>query len=253
MSVTRRQAVADKVSDLLARNPGASIDEIAGEAQISRATFYRLFSSRSDLLAHLDIEPDPDSRDRILAAAADLVGRDGLRSLSMDEVATVAGVSRASVYRLFPGKPALFDALIATYSPFNEISALIERSGDKPPHEVLPELARIAGRVMGQRAGIARALFFEVTSLSPDALPGADARIRQLLGALGGYLARQMALGRLKPNHPVLAAQMLIGPILFHLLTRAEIERLGVLDIPIEKAVDELAQGALRAMGAAPA
>jgi hypothetical protein len=52
------------------------------------------------------------------------------------------------------------------------------------------------------------------------------------------------------PNHPLLAAQMLIGPILFHLLTRAEIERLGVLDISLETAIDELAQGALRAMGA---
>ena len=253
MSVNRRQAVADKVSDLLARDPGASIDQIAQEAGISRATFYRLYNSRSELLAELDIEPDPDSRDRVLAAAADLVGRDGLRALSMDEVASVAGVSRASVYRLFPGKPALFDALIAAYSPFAEISALLERSGDRPPQEVLPELAGIAGRVMGQRSGIARALFFEVSSLSPDALPGADARIKQMLGALGGYIAKQMALRRLRPNHPVLAAQMLIGPILFHLLTRAEIERLGVLDIPLDTAIDELAQGALRAMGAQPA
>lgn len=250
MIVSRRQAVAGSVTDLLARNPGASIDEIAKQARISRATFYRLFRSRADLLAELDIEPDPDTRARVLAAAADLVGRDGLRALSMDEVATVAGVSRASVYRLFPGKSALFDALVATYSPFAEISALLERSGDRPPQEVLPELARIAGKVMGQRSGIARALFFEVSSLSPDALPGADARIKQMLGALGGYLAKQMALGRLRPNHPLLAAQMLIGPILFHLLTRAEIERLGVLDVPLEAAIDELAQGALRAMGA---
>ena len=253
MSVSRRQAVARSVTDLLARNPGASIDEIAKEAGVSRATFYRLFNSRSELLADLDIEPDPDSRDRVLAAAADLVGRDGLRALNMDEVATAAGVSRASVYRLFPGKPALFDALIVAYSPFAEIAAFLERSGDLPPEEVLPELARIAGRVVGPQPGIARALFFEVSSLSPDALPGADARIRQMLGALGGYLVKQMAKGRLRQNHPVLAAQMLIGPVFFHLLTRAEIERLGVLDIPLETAIDELAQGALRAMGAQPA
>jgi AcrR family transcriptional regulator len=250
MSVSRRQAIAERVSVLLANDPGASVDEIARQAGISRATFYRLFDSRSDLLAELDIEPDPETRDRVLSAAADLVGRDGLRALSMDEVATAARVSRASVYRLFPGKPALFDALIAAYSPFAEIAALLERGGDRPPDEVIPELARIAARTVGQRSGIARALFFEVSSLSPDALPAADARIKQMLGALGGYLAKQMAMGRLLPNHPLLAAQMLIGPILFHLLTRAEIERLGVLDISLETAIDELAQGALRAMGA---
>src|SRR5207237_7387278 len=89
----------------LGGDPRATLNTIAGDAGVSRATLYRYFPSRSELLQDLDLEPHPDSTDRILAAAAELVGRDGLRNLSMDELATGAGVSRASVYRLFPGKP----------------------------------------------------------------------------------------------------------------------------------------------------
>jgi AcrR family transcriptional regulator len=248
----RRAAVVDRVSNLMTRNPGASIDEITREAKISRATFYRLFRSRADLMATMDIEPDPDTRERVLASAAELISRDGLRAMNMDEVATRAGVSRASVYRLYPGKAALFDALVARYSPFDEIVALLERSADVPPGKLLPEIAQTAARVVGPRSGIARALFFEVSSLSPDALPGADPRIERVLRALSRYVASQMASGRLRPMHPLLAVQMLIGPILFHLMTRSEIERLGVLDVPLETAVNELAQGVVRALSASP-
>lgn len=44
-----------------------------------------------------------DLRDRILSAAVICVGRSGLSRTSVDEVAKEAGVSRASVYRHFPG------------------------------------------------------------------------------------------------------------------------------------------------------
>jgi AcrR family transcriptional regulator len=101
-STARRDTILAVAGRLLDSQPGASVDVIAGAAGVSRATFYRHFDSRAELLAALDIQPDPDAHQRILAAAVELVGRDGLRGMSMDELATSAGVSRASVYRLFP-------------------------------------------------------------------------------------------------------------------------------------------------------
>lgn len=50
--------------------------------------------------------------DRVLDAARRCVDRWGLSKLTIDDVATEAGVSRATLYRLFPGgKDVLFDAL----------------------------------------------------------------------------------------------------------------------------------------------
>ncbi len=225
---------------------------MAEAAHVSRATFYRSFRSRAELLAALEIEPDLDTRDRILAAAAVLVGRDGLRAMSMDELAAEAGVSRASVYRLFPGKPALFDALIEAYSPFERVLEVLETSGDRPAAEVLPAITAAAAEVAAPRVGIVRSLLLEVTTGSADALAGADPRIAHVIGALAEYLGREMGAGRLRPMHPVLAAQALIGPIILHLLTRPEAEHLGALQVPLDAAVETLTAAMLHGL-AAPA
>lgn len=243
-----REIILAAAAELLASEPDASVDAVVRTANVSRATFYRYFRSRAELLEALDIEPDPGTRDRVLSAAAILVGRDGLRAMSMDELAAEAGVSRASVYRLFPGKPALFDALLETYSPFARVLEVLEANGDRPAAEVLPQITRAAAQVAAPRVGIIRSLLLEVTTGSPDALAGADARIAQMIGSLAEYLGREMTAGRLRPVHPVLAAQALIGPIILHLLTRPEAEHLGALVVPLDDAVEALTASSLHGL-----
>ena len=232
----------------LSSDPRASIGEIADSAGMSRATLYRYFPSRSELLAALELEPDPDMSERILVAAAELVGRDGLRNLAMDELAAQAGVSRASVYRLFPGKPALFSALIRRFSPFEAVERTLAELADRPPEEVLPAVARAAALALEPRIGIARSLLFEVTSGAPEAMEGAAPVLRRMLEAIGGYLAGQVARGRLRPIHPLIAAQAFIGPVFFHVLTRPIVKRIAQFEMPLEAAVTELAEATVRGL-----
>jgi AcrR family transcriptional regulator len=166
----------------------------------------------------------------------------------MDEVAAAAGVSRASLYRLFPGKPALFRALVETYSPLEAISTTLERMGDRPPEEVMPELARLAARTLADRVGVVRTLVFEVTSASEETAEAARYVLLPALLALGGYLAEQMAAGRLRPMHPLLALQSLAGPLLLHVITRNLAERLLAVDVSLEEAVTALARSWVRGM-----
>jgi AcrR family transcriptional regulator len=51
------------------------------------------------------------TEERILGAALRLVGRRGVKRLGMQEVSEAAGVSRATLYRYFPSKDRLMDAV----------------------------------------------------------------------------------------------------------------------------------------------
>lgn len=233
---------------LLERDRTAPLHDVASAAGVSRATVYRLFGSRDGLLQALDLEPDPGMRERALAAALDLLERDGLARLSMDEVAAAAGVSRASLYRLFPGKEALLRELLISFSPVESIVEAIERLGDRPPEEVVPAVARVATRALAGRIGIVRTLLFEVSGASDEAAEGIHYMATRGVGTVARYVAEQMAAGRLRAMHPLLAIQSLIGPVLLHLVTRRAAERELDIGLSVEDAAVELAEQWVRAM-----
>ena len=252
MSAATRERILSEARGLLAGGEIPTVSQITAAAGVSRTSFYRAFDSREELLAALDVQPEPAARERILDAALDMVGEGGLTALSMDDLATRSGVSRATLYRLFPGKPALFASLLRTYSPLEPVSRVVESMRDQPPDAVMPEIARVVFKTVygpgAPRIGVLRAIFLEVSSLSPDAEEGARDLAATVFASVGGYVMSQMSEGRLRPMHPLLAMQSFIGPIFFHLLTRSMAERLLGLDIDGEQAVVELARVWLRAM-----
>src|SRR5438046_9641117 len=99
-------------------------------------------------------------------------GGQGTARASTDEVAHRASISRATLYRLFPGKAALFTGLIDTYSPLEPVSRLLAARHADPPSTLMPDLARTAYRADNSggenRAGLVRALFIEVSGLAPE-------------------------------------------------------------------------------------
>ena len=232
---------------------GLSMDELAVRAGVSRATLYRLFSSQQHLLQELGLQPPPTVRSRILDTALELVGRHGLAELSMDELAATAGVSRATLYRLVPGKEALFAELVRRFSPFEPIAAVLETMGDRPPAEVIPAIAQAMAAAMDGHIGLLLQLLFELSRSDPDHHAGGDAaQAMRTLPLVAGYLDQQMAAGRLRRMDPVLAMQALAGPIVMHLLMPASAQSQsgaghGVA-LPLEEVVDELVGIWLRAM-----
>src|SRR5919197_1945167 len=136
--------------------------------------------------------------------------RDGLAGLSMEELAAAAGVSRATLYRLFPGKVALFAELVRRFSPFEPIAAVLQTMGDRPPAEVIPAVAHAMATAMQGHTGLLLQLLFELSRGDPESQAGADfqegaANAMRTLPLVAGYLAEQMAAGRPRPVDPVLA------------------------------------------------
>jgi AcrR family transcriptional regulator len=244
---TIRRQVMSAAREVLAADESAPVSAIADRAGVSRATFYRHFGSRESLLESIELEPRPDARTRILAAAKDKLMTTSLAELSMDELSRAAGVSRGTLYRLVPGKDALLRAMIEAYSPFEAVRRIILDGANEPPAVVLPRIGRAIVGVAGERLGLMRAIFHEVTASGPT-LEGMGPLFAQTLGMLAQYMAGQMDAGRIRRMHPILALQAFVGPIFFHLMTRPMIERVMPLPMGTEAAVDELVAEALEGL-----
>lgn len=238
---TIHRQVVSAARELLAHDPGTPISRIARTAGVSRATFYRHFGSREALLGAIEVEPPVPARERVLTAAVELMGNGGgLRAFTMEELATAAGVSRATVYRLFPTKAALFREIVRHYSPFEPAIAVMREHGDEPPEVVIPLLARTFATIGVQRTAILRSVLVEALAVTPEAESGVQPLLPDALAAIGGYLLRQMQAGRIRPMHPLLALQALLGPIFIHVLTRPLAERVVGFDLPIEEVAEQL-------------
>jgi AcrR family transcriptional regulator len=225
-----------------------SLAAIAQAAGISRATFYRAFSSREELLQALAFEPEQESRERLLSMALEMIGEQGLAALSMDALADAAGVSRATVYRLFPGKAALFREVVKLYAPFERVALLFEQVADRPPEEVMPQFAQVIVELFGTRVGLYRTLAFEITSLQTEAGEAASFAVERGMRSLLEYLQHQMQLGRLRPMDPLMALQVFLGPFVLHLLTRSLAERSLGLTMSVDEAGAQFVESWLRAM-----
>ena len=225
-----------------AQGVAPSLAEVAQVAGISRATLYRAFSSREELLRALSFEPEIESRERLLMKASEMIGQEGLATLSMDALADAAGVSRATVYRLFPGKAALFREVVKTYAPFERFALLVEQAADHPPEVVMPQVAQIIVELFGTRPGLLRALAFEISGQQDDTEEAATFVLEHGIQSLLSYLQRQIDKGRLKQIVPFVALQSFFGPLFIHLLTRSLSERILGFTLPVDETIAQLVQ-----------
>lgn len=158
-----------------------------------------------------------DRRSQILGAAFEEFSAKGFGGTTIKSIANKAEVnSPALIYHYFSDKEALFDAVLETHAPIR--SALGDPASlmDRPPEEVLPEIARayfatvanpVAQRMMKLMVGEAmrRPQLAEMI--------GRATAVR-VLGFLKGYLSRQVELGRLRPHDVRSSARAFVGMLI---------------------------------------
>jgi AcrR family transcriptional regulator len=88
------------------------------------------------------VDEDNSTRQRILAATAEVLGRNGMTKLSLSEVALQAGVSRPTLYRWFDSKRDLLDAFVVWERRFYE-HAVAEATAGVPQSERLDAALRV--------------------------------------------------------------------------------------------------------------
>ncbi|GAT09998.1 TetR/AcrR family transcriptional regulator [Mycolicibacterium novocastrense] len=87
-------------------------------------------------------DADSSTRERILAATAEVLGRHGMTKLSLSEVALQAQVSRPTLYRWFASKRDLLDAFVVWERQYYE-RAVAEATAGLPADQRLDAALRV--------------------------------------------------------------------------------------------------------------
>jgi AcrR family transcriptional regulator len=119
---------------------------------------------------------DPDRRERILRAAAELVAERGFHAVSMADIGAASGIVGSGVYRHFDSKSAVLVALLDEGMARLLTTAAEAVGSGRPDAEVLDELVRDQVRFAVDESVLVRLWLREVQTL-PD---GDQRRLRRL-------------------------------------------------------------------------
>lgn len=227
----RQQAIIARIRPLIEERgyDAVSVDAIAAAAGVSKATFYRIFPSKEAVRAALraaGVAPEQldarDGREALLDAAMDIFAAQGYAGATVDEIAQAAGMSKAGFYWHFESKEVVFATVIARYAPFAAVEHIISASehAADDPHTVLTGILTALTAAIMPRFMLFRTIMLEAFQNPAMGTAVASNVLGVVLPMVGGYLTRQMAADRLRPMHPALAIQSLIGPLFIYLLTR---------------------------------
>lgn len=156
------------------------------------------------------------TRDRIVAAAAEVLRGQGLARATTKQIARAADLSEAALYKHFPDKETLLLTVVHERLPqlIETLQRLPERVGQGSIERHLEELAVVAVAFYRQLVPMASSLFSEPELL---ARYQEDLRDRGLgphlaLQGLASYLAAEQRQGRVSPDvDPRAAAALLLG------------------------------------------
>ncbi|MDR3534124.1 MAG: TetR/AcrR family transcriptional regulator [Rhodopila sp.] len=158
-----------------------------------------------------------EDRRRVLIDAAETVFvRRGYHTATMDDVAHEAGMSKKTLYQIFPAKVALFEALIGERLSFM-VQPMTDDGAD-PVAAVIKFMTDMATAVLSPGLLAITRLMIADASRSPEI---GSALQRQLsFNSLEQWLGRQNASGKLKVGDPYEAAGMLYGIVMGDLTIR---------------------------------
>jgi len=168
-----------------------------------------------------------DRREAILRAAIQVFGRDGYSRASVDEIARLAGVAKATLYSRFSDKATLFIEAVAGAAARsnNRVTDVIDTM-DTHPTDLRAELERLGTALVGcvMHAEGATVTRLQMTEHAEFGAEFDKIRVQgreRILDRLAGKLAQLSATGQLRAIDPRRAARHLIALVSDEALARS--------------------------------
>jgi AcrR family transcriptional regulator len=197
---------------------GLTMERLARATGLSRATLYRQSGGRGAVLDALaakgaDVGDRTETRARILRGAREVFGRVGFEAAAVDDIAAVANVGVATVYRYFGDKDGLVAAFLDDLAPRRTArEARAAFSGD-----VRRDLENLAARMlagMSEDAPLVRLLILETLRGGPLLSRVRAKSPTRTISAIAALLREYCAAGALRELDPHLLAQAFGGMLL---------------------------------------
>jgi AcrR family transcriptional regulator len=137
-----------------------------------------------------------ETRRRVLDAVYDQLRRAPAKPVSVDRVASAAGVARSTVYVIFGSRAGLFDALGADLLERGGFGRVLDAVADPDPQVTVRRGIAAGVHTFAAHRDVFRALV-SMTALDPDAVGGAMVRSEERRARGMMRLARRLAKGGL--------------------------------------------------------
>jgi AcrR family transcriptional regulator len=140
-----------------------------------------------------------ESVDRVLEAAERLIGEGAFHSATMDELATAAGVSRATVFNRFGSKLGVLEALFTRGMEGPEMAAIYAALELEDPVAAL-DAAIATSCDIWEAYGYVHVQLQAVGVLEPDAAALVDRQREEQRDGVEGLVRRLAKAGKLRPG-----------------------------------------------------
>jgi AcrR family transcriptional regulator len=262
-----RGFIADELVDAALRAAGkhgtdvadVPVIAIAREAGVSRSTLLRrLGGSRTALdeaVRATGVDPGGQVpvRVRALDAAAALISESGLASATLEAVADRACCSVHSIYTAFGSRDELLRIVFERHSPIPDFEAVLaEDSSDLTG--TVRRLCEALVQALSRQPRVAPAMLAEVFARPNTAAVHSLVTYGtpHMLAVLGDWLIAQVRAGKIRDLPVVLLIQLLVGPIVIHVLARPVHADLPEVEVPdLHTVCDVLADAFMRAVAPA--
>lgn len=164
-----------------------------------------------------------DTRSRILAATREILGKKGRRGATTREIAELAGVNEATLFRHFGHKDALIEACAERYCPTLELQELLANLSGDPEADLRHMAEALRARMEQIRDLIIMSLVDEESESPVGGLAWrAPLTIKELITE---YMAKHVESGELEGD-PQLLARFFMGMIFAQVVGRKKFAEL---------------------------
>jgi AcrR family transcriptional regulator len=169
----------------------------------------------------------------IISAAAALFAANGFKGTTTREIAKIAEISEALLFKYFPTKRALYAAILAEKSPISQLLAAVEEAAKKRDDEQV--FTMIAGYRINRSADptLLRLLLFSALEGHELSAMFFKNQHRMFYDYLSGYIAQRIKERAFRRVDPLLAARAFTGMLAHHRLLH------DIFNVPLHRSPED--------------